>query len=131
MKLKNLYPLLIVAAFVAMVMDSCSPTPTGVEDTKLNPNKTGKRMGIKDSNTYDYALSCGCEFELKVENSDQTSIRYDFGNITTPSTSHLIKAFPRPGLTTGTYYGWAAVVTLKPDTNPDLRDTLRDTVVVP
>ena len=83
-----------------------------------------------DTNTYSFALSCGCPFELKAEGADTSKIHYDLSNIPVKANSHLIKAYPVVGLTPGTYTGWLAVVTLQPDTNPDLRDTLRDTVIV-
>ena len=122
-------------AVAAVIFYSCTPAITPTDTVTLNSNKTGgimnKTATKTDTNTYNYALSCGCEFELKVENEDaMKNIYYDISNIALKSSSHLVKAYPIAALTPGTYTGWLAVVTLKPDTNPDLRDTLRDTVIV-
>ncbi len=137
MKMENLFRLIALTILVTVLMESCSPTITPVPPVELNhtkvfaPRTSGILKVPTDSNVYNLGLSCGCDFELAVETVDSPKILYDFGNIATKAGVHTIKAFPRPGLTTGTYTGWAAVVTLKPDTNPDLRDTLRDTCIVP
>ncbi|MEP7234762.1 MAG: hypothetical protein ABI778_05655, partial [Ignavibacteriota bacterium] len=101
--------------------------------TTLIHIKTGTTLKLAtDTNKYTYSLSCGCGFELGVENADTSDgVRYDTGDIALRASSHLIKAYAAPGLTTGKHYGWLAVVTLKPDTQEDFRDTLRDTVIVP
>ena len=139
-KMKHLLKFLGMAIPVILVMNSCSPTVTGEAPTTLDlnsktRNQTNAFGGIlnstADTNTYVYKLSCGCPFELKFEGTDTTSIRYDLGTSGTSYTSHIIRAFPRAGLAKGTHTGWAAIVTLQPDTNPDLRDTMRDTVIVP
>ena len=90
-------------------------------------NKTAAKT---DTNSYAFGLSCGCSFELTVVTADTSSIRYDTTGIQLAAFSHTIKAFGKPGLTPGTYYGSLAVVTLKPDVAEDFRDTLRDTVIV-
>jgi len=132
MKFKNHYPSLIAAGFITMISYSCSPTSPPPETPTLIHTKTGSIMKpVPDSNIYNFALTCGCAFELKFDGADSTSIRYDLGTSGTSFTSHIIKAFPRAGLAKGMHTGWAGVVTLQPDTNPDLRDTMRDTVIVP
>lgn len=131
MKLKDLFKVLALTFVISVTIDSCSPTSNPPDTPTLNHIKTGNIMSTKDSNSYNFGLSCGCAFELKAEGADTSKIHYDFGNSATSYTTHVIKAFPKLPLASGTYTGWIAVVTLKPDTNPDLRDTLRDTVKVP
>ena len=137
--MKYIFPAFLAVILFAAVLNSCSPTPTGIEPTSLIHLKNvfpatranTVLRSFADTNSYNFSLSCGCGFELKVEGADTSSILYNVGNIATQATSHIIKAYPKSGLAKGTYYGWLAVVTLKPDTNEDFRDTLRDTVMIP
>ena len=119
---------------VLVTVDSCAPTAPLPDPTTLNVLKTGgimnKTAAKTDTNSYAFGLSCGCSFELTVVTADTSSIRYDTTGIQLAAFSHTIKAFGKPGLTPGTYYGSLAVVTLKPDVAEDFRDTLRDTVIV-
>ena len=130
--MKQFYLVLILA--VLITVDSCAPPPGPPPPTTLNVLKTGgimsKTVAKTDTNTYVFGLSCGCSFELTGVKFDTASIRYDTTGISVAAFSHTIKAYGKPGLATGTYYGSLAVVTLKPDVAEDFRDTLRDTVIV-
>ena len=130
MKFKH-FLALIGLCLIGGVFNSCSPSVNPPPPTTLNVIRTGGVMSLKDSNVYNYGLSCGCSFELQSENADSTSIRYDLGTSSVAHQNQIIKAFPRKGLTSGKHIGWLALTTLKPDTNPTLKDTLRDTVIVP
>lgn len=138
--MKYLFPGFLAVVLALMVISSCSPTPSEPDKTELihykyrgNTTNTGGILkSTADTNLYGYSLSpCGCGFEFVVENADTSSVLYNVGNIAVRDVKHFIKAFPRSGLATGTYYGWLAVRTLKPDTEEDFRDTLRDTVMIP
>lgn len=137
--MKYLFPSFLAAVLYLLVISSCSPTPTTPEKTELLHTRTAYPTtrantilrSFADTNIYNYALSCTCGFEFVVEDADTSSILYNVGNIAVRDGSHKIKAFPRSGLTAGTYYGWLAVRTLKPDTQEDFRDTLRDTAMIP
>ena len=143
MKMKPLYSLLIVAAFIAVAMDSCSPTLTPVAPTTLvlvskSGNQTTASGGIlkstKDTNFYAYKLSCDCAFPLKVDARDTSSIHYDISHLMDTTGGHTIFATPRSGITFTSgqkYTGWLAITTIQPITTELLKDTLRDTVMVP
>ncbi|MEI8135089.1 MAG: hypothetical protein WCH46_08470 [bacterium] len=125
----------LVAAFLSIVsLNSCSPDLPTTPSTMLNHDKIGSVMYQSatkhDTNTYIFSLSCGCGFEFGIEKYDTTNIRYDVSRIAVRSSGHTIKAYPAPSLMPGTYYGSLALVTLKPDTQEDFRDTLRDTLIV-
>ena len=140
MKLINLYPLLIVAAFIAAVMNSCSPTLSPVAPTTLDlksktRNSTSAYGGIlkvtTDTNFYVYKLSCGCPFPLAVDASDTTWIHYDLSHLKDTTDSHVMSATPKSPLVSGQHTGWIAITTIQPVTTELLKDTLRDTVIVP
>ena len=131
MNVKKQYPILIVAAFIAVIFDSCSPTITPLPPTTLIHTKTGKIVNPADTCVYDYALSCGCAFPLAVDAIDTTSIIYDTANLKDTANHHKIKASVKPGLSSGKHTGFLAITTIQPITTELLKDTLRDTVIVP
>ncbi|MDP4218879.1 MAG: hypothetical protein Q8916_02245 [Bacteroidota bacterium] len=117
----------LIIAVVIVTIDSCSPKADSIEATSMIHTRTS----IADTNIYDYDLTCGCDFELKVVDGDTAkNLIYDVGNIAVPASHHIIRVYPKAGLAPGTYTGWLAIVTLKPDTQEDFRDTLRDTIAV-
>jgi hypothetical protein len=139
MKMKPLYPLLIVAAFIAAAIDSCSPTLTPVAPNTFVHTKTyspivrtnGILRNSPDTNVYAYDLSCGCAFPLKIDSADTTSITYNTSDFMDTIVVHNIKASARAGLASGQHTGWLAITTIQPITTELLKDTLRDTVIVP
>src|SRR5512140_14833 len=126
MKLKKLYPLLIVVAFAAIVIDSCSPTLTPEPPVTLIHTKTGGVLNAADTNLYAYSLSCGCDFPLAVDTADTSSIRYDITHLKDTIAAHRIKVSARSGLASGKYTGFLAITTIPPITRELLKDTLRD-----
>ena len=140
--MKNLFRLIALTALIAVVMESCSPTITPISPVTLvllktrfpTQNSGGILTKMADTNLYDYALSCGCAFPLKAEGADTSSLFYDLSNLKDTITDHKIKASPRSGLTFKSgqkYIGWLAITTIQPITTELLKDTLRDTVLVP
>src|SRR5689334_20695276 len=106
--------LLLFLAILTLIVsiDSCSPSTSPPAPTTLVPNRTGKVMTKTDSNSYDFRLSCGCPFPLKVEGADTTNIfYYDLSHLKDTVTAHLIIAKPRLPLASGTYTGWLAITT--------------------
>ncbi len=132
MKMKPLFLLLIMSAFMAVVIVSCSPPITPVAPTTLVPDKTGGILNLTDSNVYNYQLSCTCPFPLKIEGADTSNILYhDISHLKDTIVYHLIIAKAKQSLTSGKYTGWLAITTIQPVTTELLKDTLRDTVIVP
>jgi hypothetical protein len=130
--MKSLFGLFVLAAFSAVVIDSCSPIITPVVPTTLKPDKTGGVMSKTDSNVYNYQLSCLCPFPLKIEGADTSQISYhDLTHLKDTIVYHLVIAKPKLPLTSGKYTGWLAITTIQPVTTELLKDTLRDTVIVP
>jgi hypothetical protein len=129
-KLKKKKLAFYLLGLMIVILDSCSPKVNSPDTTGLLRVKTGGRMTEVDSNKYVYSLPCNCNFELRVEGADTMSISYDIRDVGIAAKSHTITAFPRSVLAQGIYYSWLAIVTLKPDTKEDFRDTLRDTVSI-
>jgi hypothetical protein len=131
---------LTILAFAAFALDACSPTITPeppvtlVALAKSGNQKTspgGLLHSTADTNKYDFALSCGCGFRFVVENYDTSAIHYDIINFKDTTSDHKIRASSKSGLASGTHPGYLMIATLQPLTTELLRDTLRDTVVVP
>lgn len=136
--MKFLFGLLAQTVLLVLIMESCSPTitpvpPTTMLHTKSFDPRTSAILKIAgDSNVYDYDLSCGCSFPLKAEGADTSHIYYyDLTHLKDTITHHVIIAKARLPLVTGTYTGWLAVTTIQPITTELLKDTLRDTLIVP
>jgi hypothetical protein len=123
--MKSFFKILAISSVA--IFASCSPEVSSPDQTTLIHTKTSK----SDTNTYVYSLSCGCDFELQTGVADTVNIIYDLTNIGLKASSHTIKAFVRPGMPAGKYTGSLAIVTVKPDTQEDFRDTLRDTIMAP
>jgi hypothetical protein len=134
--MKTLFCILILAA---MTLDSCSPTITPSPPVTFVAIKTYSPairtkgiMGIApDTNIYAYDLSCTCPFPLKIDSADTSSITYNTSDFANSIVVHTIKAGARAGLASGQHTGWLAITTIQPVTTELLKDTLRDTVIVP
>ena len=60
-----------------------------------------------------------------------TSIVYTTSDFKDTIVTHNIKAGAKAGLSKGMHTGWLAITTIQPITTELLKDTLRDTVMVP
>ncbi len=137
--MKHLFYLFLASVVVLVVMDSCSPTLTPLPPTTLSRSKTlspsirvdGKLRNTPDTNVYRYNLTCGCSFPLAIDSADTTSITYKTSDFKDTIKFHYIKAAARAGLSSGQHTGWLAITTIQPVTTELLKDTLRDTVIVP
>jgi hypothetical protein len=126
-------------ALAAIGLDACSPTINPSAPTTLVGLKTyspavrtkGIMGNAPDTNIYAYDLSCTCSFPLKIDNADTSSITYNTSDFKDTIVVHNIKAGARAGLASGQHIGWLAITTIQPVTTELLKDTLRDTVMVP
>ncbi len=122
----------LIAAFVVLTgfMVGCAPTvDTPNEAVTLITKSAGR---VQDSaRYYSLNLSCGCPFPLKIEAIDTTQgVIYEYPDVGDTISIHTVRAKAKSGLTSGTHIGYMALVTIPP-TVETLRDTLRDTLIVP
>jgi hypothetical protein len=137
--MKHLFYFFLAGVLVLVTMQSCSPTITPLAPTTLAQTKTyspivrsNSIMGIApDTNVYAYDLTCGCSFLLGIDGADTSSITYNTKDFKDTIIVHNIMAGARAGLAKGQHTGWLAITTIQPVTTELLKDTLRDTVIVP
>ncbi len=137
--MKHLFYLFLASVVVLVMIDSCSPTITPIAPVTLVHSKAyspvvradGILRNNPDTNVYAYDLSCGCSFPLKIDGADTSSITYYTVDFKDTIVVHHIKAGARAGLSKGQHTGWLAITTIQPVTTELLKDTLRDTVIVP
>ena len=116
------------------ILSSCAPSPTNTEPPAklLHDPISGQLTVATPSRTVTSKLNCGCPFALTISGAGDTSIiKYSIPTKDTAISSHTITISAKTaGLAKGTYTSWLALQT--PDPNVKfLRDTLRDTLIVP
>lgn len=131
----NMKRIIHIGSFLMLgILSACAPSaPDNTEPpAKLEHTPTGGQLtGTPPSLTVTSSLNCGCAFALTISGAGDTSIiKYSISNAATQLTSHAVTVSAPAGLAKGTYTSWLALQT--PDPNVKfLRDTLRDTLIVP
>jgi hypothetical protein len=118
---------------VSTGLNSCSPTASDtIKPTTLVPSPSGQVTSSGGTRLVSYALSCGCPFKMQVRSADTSDwIVYEYPNFPDLQSIHDIRAMLKPGAPSGMHRGWIEIGTVQPETTEDLRDTLRDSVMVP
>jgi hypothetical protein len=68
---------------------------------------------------------------LGIDKDTSSYISYNTSDFKDTIVVHTIKASAKGKLPSGQYIGWLAITTIQPVTTELLKDTLRDTVIVP
>ncbi len=127
--------LLIGSLFALGIISACAPTPPNEVEVPvtLDHNPATKQLTVAaPSKTLTATLSCGCPFAITIVNAGDTSIiKYSIPTKNDELSAHSITVSANPtGLASGTYTSFLALQTPDPRVT-FLRDTLRDTLIVP
>ncbi|HET9136759.1 MAG TPA: hypothetical protein VFO76_08980, partial [Candidatus Kapabacteria bacterium] len=114
-------------------LNSCSPTANNdIKPTTLIPLASGQVTSSGGTRLVNYSLSCGCPFKMQVRSADTSDwIVYEYPNFGDLQSQHSIRASLKAGAPSGMHRGMIEIGTVQPETTEDLRDTLRDSVMVP